>query len=58
MVEIKEEQGEIEISKSHLRHINYKIYTLLCMLLFSFITLKLIVDIFLIHLQILFHHWV
>ena len=42
MVEIKEEQGEIEISKSHLRHINfYKIYTLLCMLLFSFITLKL-----------------
>ena len=43
MVEIKEEQGEIEISKSHLRHINfYKIYTLLCMLLFSFITLKLI----------------
>lgn len=42
MVEIKEEQGEIEISKSHLRHINfYKMYTLLCMLLFSFITLKL-----------------
>ena len=42
MVEIKEEQGEIEISKSHLRHVNfYKIYTLLCMLLFSFITLKL-----------------
>ena len=42
MVEIKEEQGEIEISKSHLRHINfYKIYTLLCILLFSFITLKL-----------------
>ena len=23
MVEIKEEQGEIEISKSHLRHINF-----------------------------------
>lgn len=42
MVEIKEEQGEIEISKSHLKHINfYKMYTLLCMLLFSFITLKL-----------------
>ncbi|WP_147370808.1 hypothetical protein KST80_10710 [Fusobacterium polymorphum] len=42
MVEIKEEQGEIEISKSHLRHINfYKMYILLCMLLFSFITLKL-----------------
>ena len=42
MIEIKEQQGEIEISKSHLRHINfYKIYTLLCMLLFSFITLKL-----------------
>ena len=42
MVEIKEEKGEIEISKSHLRHINfYKMYTLLCMLLFSFITLKL-----------------
>ena len=48
MVEIKEEKGEIEISKSHLRHINfYKMYTLLCMLLFSFITLKY----FLIHLQ-------
>jgi len=42
MIEIKEQQGEIEISKSHLRHVNfYKIYTLLCMLLFSFITLKL-----------------
>ena len=42
MIEIKEQQGEIEISKSHLRHINfYKIYTLLCILLFSFITLKL-----------------
>ena len=42
MVEIKEEKGEIEISKSHLRHINfYKMYALLCMLLFSFITLKL-----------------
>ena len=42
MIEIKEQQGEIEISKSHLRHINfYKMYTLLCMLLFSFITLKL-----------------
>lgn len=42
MVEIKEEQGEIEISKSYLRHINfYKIYTLFCILLFSFITLKL-----------------
>ena len=42
MIEIKEQQGEIEISKSHLRHINfYKTYTLLCMLLFSFITLKL-----------------
>ena len=41
MIEIKEQQGEIEISKSHLRHVNfYKIYTLLCMLLFSFITLK------------------
>ncbi|WP_336039149.1 hypothetical protein [Fusobacterium polymorphum] len=42
MIEIKEQQGEIEISKSHLRHVNfYKIYTLLCILLFSFITLKL-----------------
>ena len=42
MIEIKEQQGEIEISKSHFRHINfYKIYTLLCILLFSFITLKL-----------------
>ena len=42
MIEIKEQQGEIEISKSHLRHVNfYKIYTLLCTLLFSFITLKL-----------------
>ena len=42
MIEIKEQQGEIEILKSHLRRVNfYKIYTLLCMLLFSFITLKL-----------------
>ena len=42
MIEIKEQQGEIEIWKSHLRHITfYKIYTLLCILLFSFITLKL-----------------
>ena len=54
MVEIKEEQGEIEISKSHLRHINfYKMYTLLCMLLFSFITLKLM-GIFFNPLSILF----
>lgn len=43
MIEIKEQQGEIEISKSHLRHVNfYKMYTLFCILLISFITLKLI----------------
>ena len=42
MIEIKEQQGEIEISKSHLRHVNfYKMYTLFCILLISFITLKL-----------------
>lgn len=43
MVEIIEKDGEVEIFKSYLKHVRfYRIFTLFCILLVSFITLKLI----------------